>query len=108
MGDFIVDCSKENLSALTQGQLMMLGLVNELQRLLLVESVKDGLTAAKSEGRVGGQPKLSKEKIYKKRPEFAKWYLEYKNRNISLQELSRLCCICRNTCYNWIRIVEGS
>ena len=46
LGDFILDCSGE-LSVYTQGQLMMLGLINEMQRLMIVESVKEGLAAAK-------------------------------------------------------------
>ena len=46
MGDFILDC-RGQLSVLTQGQIMMLGVLNEMQRLMIVESVNEGLAAAK-------------------------------------------------------------
>lgn len=104
-GDFVIDC-RSTLSALTEGQLLMLGLVAELTRLIIVENVNDGLATAREQGRIGGQPKLTKERIYKKNPDFAKYYIDYKNKRINLKELSRLSCICRNTCYNWINIIE--
>lgn len=103
-GDFVIDC-RNTLSALTEGQLLMLGLVAELTRLIIVENVKDGLATAKEQGRVGGQPRLTRDRIFNKNPDFAKYYIQYKNKQINLKELSRLSCICRNTCYNWIKIV---
>lgn len=104
-GDFVIDC-RNKLSALTEGQLLMLGLVAELTRLIIVENVKDGLATAREKGKIGGQPKLTKERIFNKNPDFAKYYIQYKNKQINLKELSRLSCICRNTCYNWIKIIE--
>ena len=77
-GDFIIDC-RNTLSALTEGQLLMLGLVAELTRLIIVENVKDGLATAREQGRIGGQPKLTKDRIYEKNPDFAKYYIDYKN-----------------------------
>ena len=56
MGDFILDCTGDGvLSVFTQGQLMMLGLINEIQRLMIVEAVNEGLAAAREKGIVGGQ-----------------------------------------------------
>ncbi len=104
-GDFIIDC-RNSLSALTEGQLLMLGLVAELTRLIIVENVKDGLATSREAGRIGGQPKLTKERIYNKNPDFFKYYAQYKNKQITLLELSRLSCVCRNTCYSWIKIIE--
>ena len=79
MGDFALDCTG-SLSALTQGQIMMLGLLNEVQRLMIVEAVNEGLAAAREKNggkNPGGQPKLTKERIYKKNPEFFKFYSSY-------------------------------
>lgn len=104
-GDFVIDC-RSTLSALTEGQLLMLGLVAELTRLIIVENVNDGLATAREQGRIGGQPKLTKDRIYAKNPDFAKYYIEYKNGNLNIKELSRLCCVCRNTITNWIHIIE--
>jgi DNA invertase Pin-like site-specific DNA recombinase len=105
MGDFVLDCTGE-LSVLTQGQIMMLGMINEINRLMIVESVREGVAAAREQGRIGGQPKLTKERIYKKNPEFFKYYAQFKNGQINMVELARLSCICRNTCISWCKIIE--
>lgn len=108
MGDFILDCTG-TLSVLTQGQIMMLGLLNEMQRLMIVESVNEGLAAARERNggiNPGGQPKLTKDRLYEKHPDFLKYYVMYKNKQISLSELSRLANVCRNTAYSYIKIIE--
>ena len=109
MGDFVLDCTG-NLSVLTQGQIMMLGLLNEMQRLMIVEAVNEGLaTAREKNGGVnpGGQPKLTKERLYNKNPDFFKYYAMYKNKQISMIELSRLSQISRNTAYAYVRLIES-
>lgn len=107
MGDFELDCTG-SLSVLTQGQLMMLGMINEINRLMIVEAVREGITASREAGRIGGQPKLTKERIYAKNPDFAKYYIDYKNNKINKKELGRLSCISRNTVTSYINIIERS
>ena len=105
LGDFEVDCRGE-LSALMQGQLLMLSMVSEIMRLMIVESVKDGLKAAKSEGRIGGQPKLTPERIYNKNPDVAKYFIEYLEKRINFTEFCRLCQIGRNTGYRYLKVLK--
>jgi len=105
LGDFEVDCRGE-LSALMQGQLLMLSMVSEIMRLMLVESVRDGLAAARSEGRNGGQPKLTRERIYNKNPDVAKYYIEYIEQRINFTEFCRLCVISRNTGYRYLKVLK--
>lgn len=107
LGDFEVDCRGE-LSALMQGQLLMLSMVSEIMRLMIVESVKDGLNAARAEGRVGGQPRLTRERIYDKNPDVAKYYIEFSEKRINFVEFCRLCQISRNTGYRYIKILRES
>lgn len=106
LGDFEVDCRGE-LSALMQGQLLMLSMVSEIMRLMIVESVKDGLTAARSEGRIGGQPRLTRERIYNKNPDVSKYYVEFIENRINFVEFCRLCQISRNTGYRYLNILRG-
>lgn len=106
MGDFVLDCTGE-LSVLTQGQLMMLGMINEINRLMIVEAVREGVAAAREEGRIGGQPKLTKERLYEKNPDFFKYYAQYKNKQITLKELILLSQCCKNTVYNYIKLIES-
>lgn len=107
MGDFVLDCTG-SLSVLTQGQLMMLGLINEINRLMIVEAVKEGIDAAREEGRIGGQPKLTRERIYNKNPDVAKYYIDYIENRINFTEFCRLCVISRNTGYRYLKILKGN
>ncbi len=109
MGDFVLDCTG-TISVLTQGQIMMLGLLNEMQRLMIVESVKEGLAAAREKNggiNPGGQPRLTKERLYNKNPDFFKYYAMYKNSQISMVELARLSQISRSTAYSYVRLIEN-
>lgn len=110
LGDFILDCTGD-ISLLTQGQIMMLGLLNEMQRLMIVESVKEGLAAAKERNggiNPGGQPKLTRDRLYNKCPIFLKYYVMYKNKQITVSELARLSKVSRNTAYNYINLIENT
>ena len=102
MGDFILDCTGE-ISVFTQGQLMMLGLINEIQRLLIVEAVKEGLAASRERGVIGGRPPTTIENI----PDiFYKYYPMYKNGSLTKVEFSRISGLSRSSIYKYISIVE--
>lgn len=103
MGDFILDCTGE-ISVFTQGQLMMLGLINEIQRLLIVSAVKEGLAASREKGIIGGRSKTSKENI----PDiFYKYYPMYKTGQLNKVEFSRITGLSRSSIYKYIDIVEN-
>lgn len=103
MGDFILDCIGE-ISVFTQGQLMMLGLINEIQRLLIVSAVKEGLAASREKGIIGGRPKTNKESI----PDiFYKYYPMYKSGKLNKVEFSKLTGLSRSSIYKYIDIVEN-
>lgn len=103
MGDFVLDCIGE-ISVFTQGQLMMLGLINEIQRLLIVSAVKEGLAASREKGIVGGRPRTTKENI----PDiFYKYYPMYKNGQLNKIEFSKITGLSRSSIYKYIEIVEN-
>lgn len=102
MGDFVLDCTGE-ISVFTQGQLMMLGLINEIQRLLIVSAVKEGLAASREKGIIGGRPKTTKENI----PDiFYKYYPMYKSNQLNKVEFSKITGLSRSSIYKYIDIVE--
>ncbi len=103
MGDFILDCTGE-ISVFTQGQLMMLGLINEIQRLLIVSAVKEGLAASREKGIIGGRPRTTKENI----PDiFYKYYPMYKSGQLNKVEFTRITGLSRSSIYKYIDIVEN-
>lgn len=102
MGDFVLDCTGE-ISVFTQGQLMMLGLINEIQRLLIVSAVKEGLAASREKGIIGGRPRTTKENI----PDiFYKYYPMYKSGQLNKIEFSRITGLSRSSIYKYIGIAE--
>ena len=110
MGDFILDCTGQ-LSVLAQGQIMMLGLLNEVQRLMIIEAVNEGLAAIREKNggiNPGGQPKLTRERIYNKNPDVAKYYIDYIEHRINFTEFCRLCVISRNTGYRYLKVLRES
>lgn len=108
MGDFVLDCRGE-LSVLTQGQILMLGLLNEMQRLMIVEAVKEGLAASREANggkNPGGQPRLTKERLLSKKPEIYELYGMLKAKNISFKTFCAGLQVSRNTGYSYIKILE--
>ena len=103
MGDFLLDCTG-NISVLTQGQIMMIGLLNEMNRLMIVEAVKEGLAAAREHNRIGGRPKTTINNIPE---EFYKYYPMYKSRSINKKEFSRIARISYPSIYKYLSIVEN-
>ena len=103
MGDFALDCTGE-ISVFTQGQLMMLGLINEIQRLLIVSAVKEGLASSREKGIIGGRPRTTKENI----PDiFNKYYPMYKSGQLNKVEFSKITGLSRSSIYKYIEIVEN-
>ena len=103
MGDFILDCTGE-ISVFTQGQLMMLGLINEIQRLLIVSAVKEGLAASREKGIIGVRPKTTIDNLPQA---FFRYYAMYKNGTITKVEFSRISGLSRSSIYKYINIIEN-
>lgn len=83
---------------------MMLGLINEIQRLLIVSVVKEGLAANREKRIIGGRPKTNKESI----PDiFYKYYPMYKSGKLNKVEFSKLPGLSRSSIYKYIDIVEN-
>ena len=102
LGDFTLDCSGE-LSVFTQGQLMMLGLINEMQRLMIVEAVREGLASSREKGIIGGRPRVTSDTI----PEqFYKYYPMFKNNQITKVEFAKISGLSRSSIYKYLSIVE--
>lgn len=83
---------------------MMLGLINEMQRLMIVEAVREGLASSKERGIIGGRPRTTIDNI----PEsFYKYYAMYKNNKITKVEFSKISGLSRSSIYKYINIIEN-
>lgn len=102
IGSFEVDCSEDKLDAMTQGMLQMMGVFAEMERNIISERVKSGMANAKAKGSVIGRPVLTSDNIPST---FMKYYPKYKNGEMNVTELSRLCDMSRTTIYKYLDVL---
>lgn len=103
VGNFEIDCTKDNIDAMTLGMLQMMGVFAELERNIISERVKSGMANAKAKGIKVGRPSVKPDTI----PTiFMKYYDKYKNGEISVSELARLCKMSRTTVYKYLKLLE--
>lgn len=104
VGSITVDCTAGTLDPFTQAFLTISGVFAELELNIIRQRVKSGMQNAKEKGKTIGRPKLTRERI----PDlFYRYYPLYKNKEINITELSRLCQKSRNTIYKYLDIIEN-
>lgn len=81
----------------------MMGVFAELERNIIKERVKSGLSNAKAKGKILGRRPTSEDDIP---TVFYKFYPKYKNNEINKIEFSRLCQLSYPTIYKYIGLVE--
>ena len=103
IGGFIVDCSKGELDAMTDGMLKMMGVFAEMERNMISERVRSGMINAVEKGKIIGRPATTIDALPNS---FVKYYPRYRNKEINKTELARLCYLSRQTIYKYIEIYE--
>lgn len=103
IGGFIVDCSKGELDAMTDGMLKMMGVFAEMERNMISERVKSGMANAVAKGKTIGRPITTVENLP---GNFIKHYPKYKADQINKTELARLCNVSRQSIHKYIKIYE--
>lgn len=104
IGGFVVDCSKGELDAMTDGMLKMMGVFAEMERNMTIERVKSGLINARAKGKVIGRPKVDATNL----PDiFIKHYPKYKAKQVNQSELARLCDMTRQSVAKYIKLYEA-
>lgn len=102
IGTFKVDCINDKLDAMTQGMLEMMGVFAQMERNIISERVKSGMANAKAKGSVLGRPTITADMIP---PVFMKYYPKYKNGEMNISELSKLCDMSRTTIYKYLSLL---
>lgn len=100
MGGFIVDCSKGEIDAMTDGMIKMMEVFVEIQRNMISERVKISVANARIKGKVIGRLKITLDN-------FIRHYPKYKENQFNKCELARVCGFSRQTIYKYIQVYEG-
>ena len=104
VGSITVDCASGKIDPMTNAFLQMSGVFAELELRMIRARVKSGMANAKDKGSKIGRPVLSADDIP---PIFLRHYPAFKNKNLNLSELARVCDISRTTAYKYIDLLEG-
>ena len=103
VGSINVDCSNGELDPMTNAFIQMSGVFAELELRIIRSRVKSGMANAKAKGVRIGRPALTKDQI----PAiFYKHYPAYKNKQLNISELARVCGMSRTTIYKYIGLLE--
>ena len=103
VGSVTVDCTQGRLDPMSNAFIQMSGVFAELELGMIRERVKSGMANAKAKGIRLGRPPLSKDDI----PQvFYRHYPAYKNGQLNISELARVCDLSRTTMYKYIEVIE--
>ena len=100
IGTFKVDC-RRGLDPMTDGMLKMMGVFAEMERNIISQRVKSGMDNVRAKGAKIGRPATSLENLP---APFLKHYPKYAAKQITQEELARICKISRQSVAKYIKI----
>ena len=103
LGSITVDCRKGKIDPMSQAFIQMSAVFSELELSMIRARVKSGMENAKAKGSRIGRPKFKKEDIP---TNFLKHYASYKEGQMNLSELARVCGLSRPTVYKYLKLMD--
>ena len=103
VGSITVDCSNGEIDPMTNAFIQMSGVFAELELRIIRERVRSGLRNAKAKGAKIGRPQATADDI----PAiFLRHYPAFKNKQLNVSELARVCDLSRTTVYKYLNLLE--
>ena len=104
IGSITLDCREGRADPMSEAFLQMAGVFSQLELSMIRERVRSGMANAKAKGKQIGRPQTTKDSI----PSiFLRHYPAYKNGQLNITELSRVCDLSRTTIYKYISLLEA-
>lgn len=104
IGSITLDCREGRADPMSEAFLQMAGVFSQLELAMIRERVRSGMANAKAKGKQIGRPQTTKDSI----PSiFLRHYPAYKNGQLNITELSRVCDLSRTTIYKYISFLEA-
>ena len=104
VGSITVDCSNGEIDPMTNAFIQMSGVFAELELRIIRERVRSGMANAKAKGVKIGRPQATVDDIP---AVFLRHYPAFKNKQLNVSELARVCDLSRTTVYKYIDLLEG-
>ena len=104
VGSITVDCSNGQIDPMTNAFIQMSGVFAELELRIIKSRVKSGMANAKAKGAKIGRPQATVEDIP---AAFLRHYPAFKNKQLNVSELARVCDLSRTTVYKYLNLLES-
>ena len=104
VGSITVDCSNGEIDPMTNAFIQMSGVFAELELRIIRERVRSGMANAKAKGAKIGRPQATADDIP---AVFLRHYPAFKNKQLNVSELARVCDLSRTTVYKYLNLLEG-
>ena len=104
VGSITLDCRNGQADPMSEAFLQMAGVFSQLELAMIRARVRSGMENARAKGKQIGRPQVSKEDIP---APFLRHYPAYKNKQLNVSELARVCHISRTTAYKYIGLLEA-
>ena len=103
IGSITLDCREGRADPMSEAFLQMAGVFSQLELAMIRERVRSGMANAKAKGKQIGRPQITADSI----PAiFLRHYPAYKNGQLNVLELARVCDLSRTTVYKYISLLE--
>ena len=104
VGSITVDCSNGQIDPMTNAFIQMSGVFAELELRIIRERVRSGMANAKAKGTKIGRPQATADDIP---AVFLRHYPAFKNKQLNVSELARVCNLSRTTVYKYLSLLGG-
>lgn len=104
VGSITLDCRDGQADPMSEAFLQMAGVFSQLELAMIRSRVRSGMANAKAKGKRIGRPQVGKEDIP---ASFLRHYPAYKNGQLNVSELARVCDLSRTTVYKYIGLLEA-
>ena len=102
-GSITVDCTLGRLDPMSNAFIQMSGVFAELELGMIRERVRSGMANARAKGVKLGRPQATADDIPSA---FLRHYPAFKNKQLNVSELARVCDLSRTTVYKYLSLLE--
>ena len=103
VGSITLDCRQGTADPMSEAFLQMAGVFSQLELAMIRSRVRSGMANAKAKGKQIGRPQITADSI----PAiFLRHYPAFKNGQLNVSGLARVCDLSRTTVYKYISLLE--
>ena len=103
VGSITINCHNGQTDPMSEAFLQMAGVFSQLELAMIRARVRSGMANARAKGAKIGRPELTAEDVP---PVFLRHYPAFRNKNLNLSELARVCNLSRTTVYKYLSLLE--